>query len=81
MVGSYPTQTVEEIARLEAAAEQERRGAEGDASRAGHWQEQYEDLGLLRRYGQDGRVARERAERFAADAEEQDPPRSSAGIS
>ncbi|MDQ2897371.1 MAG: AAA family ATPase, partial [Actinomycetota bacterium] len=72
VVDSYPADTVGEIARLEAAAEQERRGAKGDVGRAGHWQEQYEDLGFLTRRGQEGRQARERAERFAAAAAEQD---------
>ncbi len=72
VVGSYPTQTVGEIARLEAAVKQERRGAKGDAGRAGHWQGVYENLGVWGRRGQDGREARERAERFAAAAEEQD---------
>jgi len=72
IVDSYPAETVREILRLEGHAASERQLAGGDAWRAGHWQSQYEDLGLLGRRGQQGRQARERVERFAAAAAQQD---------
>ena len=71
IVDSYPADTAREILRLQGAAASERQLAGGDAWRAGHWQDQYEDLGLLGRRGQQGRQARERADRFAAQAGEQ----------
>jgi hypothetical protein len=71
VLDSYPAETAREILRLEGRAAVERQGAEGDAWRAGHWQGVYEDLGVLRRRGQDGREARERADQFTARAEKQ----------
>jgi len=71
IVDSYPADTAREIARLQGHAASERQLADGDAWRAGHWQDQYEELGLLGRRGQQGRQARERADRFAAQADEQ----------
>jgi len=71
IVDSYPADTAREILRLQGAAASERQLAGEDAWRAGHWQSQYEDLGLLGRRGQQGRQARERADRFAAQADEQ----------
>jgi len=71
IVDSYPADTAREILRLEAHAASERQLAGKDAWRAGHWQSQYEELGLLGRRGQEGRQARERADRFAAQADEQ----------
>jgi conjugative relaxase-like TrwC/TraI family protein len=71
VVDSYPTETAREINRLWQAGMQERQGAEGDAERAEHWQGVYDDLGVLRRRGTEGREIRERAEQFTARAEEQ----------
>lgn len=71
IVDSYPTETARAIARFQDEAAGERQRAEGDAGRAGHWQAVYEDLGVLRRRGQDGRQIRERADGFAARADEQ----------
>ncbi len=68
---SYPADTVREIARLRGRAGSERELADGDAWRAGQWQQKYEDLGFLARRGHDGRQIQERADRFAAAAEEQ----------
>ena len=71
VVDSYPTDTAREIARLKGRADSERELAGGDAWRAEHWQGVYQNLGLLGRHGQEGRQARERVDRFAAAAEEQ----------
>jgi conjugative relaxase-like TrwC/TraI family protein len=71
IVDSYPAQTAGEIARLEGRAAVERQGAEGDAWRAAHWQGVYEDLGVLARRRVKGRQVRERADEFAARADEQ----------
>ena len=71
VVDSYPTQTVREIARLQGQAAVQRQGAGEDEWRAAHWQGVYDDLGVLRRRGRDGRDAREQAERFAGRADEQ----------
>ncbi len=70
IVDSYPAETAREILRLEGHAASERQLAGEDAWRAGHWQEQYEQLGLLGRRGQQGRQARERADSFAAAGDE-----------
>ncbi len=70
VVDSYPVDTAREILRLEGRATSERERAGGDAWRSEHWQGVYEDLGLLGRRGHDGRQARERADRFAAQADE-----------
>lgn len=67
----YPADTAREIARLKGRADSARELAGGDAWRAEHWQGVYEQLGVLRRHGQEGRQARERAEQFAARAEDQ----------
>jgi conjugative relaxase-like TrwC/TraI family protein len=71
IVDSYPTQTAREIALLQDEAAGERQRAEGDAWRSEHWQDQYDRLGILRRRGQDGRQARQRADRFAQQADAQ----------
>ncbi|MGH2869795.1 MAG: hypothetical protein ACRDNK_19790, partial [Solirubrobacteraceae bacterium] len=68
---SYPADTVREIVRLEGAAVGEHKLAEGDEWRSGHWQDQYEQLGFVARRGQQGRQLKERADGFAARAEEQ----------
>lgn len=71
VVDSYPTETAREILRLEGAAAGERKLAEEDRWRSGHWQEQYEQLGLLARRGRQGRQLKDRADGFAAAADEQ----------
>jgi len=71
IVDGYPADTAREIARLKGRADSERELAGGDAWRAEHWQGVYEQLGVLRRHGQEGRQARERADQFAARAEDQ----------
>jgi len=71
IVDGYPADTAREIARLKGRADSERQLAGGDAWRAEHWQGVYEQLGVLRRHGQEGRQARERADQFAARAEDQ----------
>ncbi len=71
IVDSYPADTAREIARLQGRADSERELAGGDAWRSEHWQGVYEDLGLFGRRGQEGRQARERADEFAARADEQ----------
>ncbi|MGH2909099.1 MAG: AAA family ATPase, partial [Solirubrobacteraceae bacterium] len=68
---SYPADTAREIVRLEGAAVGEHKLAEGDEWRSGHWQEQYEQLWFVARRGRDGRPLQQRADGFAARAEEQ----------
>ncbi len=71
VIDSYPTDTAREIQRLTSVAAGERKRATEDARRAEHWQGVYDDLGILGRRSPDGRQARERADRFAAEAAEQ----------
>jgi conjugative relaxase-like TrwC/TraI family protein len=71
ILDSYPAEAAREIDRLWQAGVQERQAADGDAQRAAHWQGQYEDLGVLRRRGTEGREIHDRAEQFTARAEQQ----------
>jgi hypothetical protein len=71
IMDSYPTDVAREIDRLWQAGVQEHHGADGDTQRAEHWQGVYDELGVLRRRGAEGREAQERADGFIARAEEQ----------
>jgi conjugative relaxase-like TrwC/TraI family protein len=71
VVDSYPAEAAREIDRLWQAGVQERQAADGDAQRAAHWQGVYDDLGVLRRRGAEGRQIHDRAEQFTARAEQQ----------
>jgi energy-coupling factor transporter ATP-binding protein EcfA2 len=71
ILDSYPAEAAREIDRLWQAGIQEREAADGDTERAAHWQGQYEDLGVLRRRGAEGREIHDRAEQFTARAEQQ----------
>jgi conjugative relaxase-like TrwC/TraI family protein len=71
VVDSYPAETAREIRRLEGRAKVQRQEADGDAGRSEHWQDVYQDLGVLARRRVEGRQARERADGFAARAGEQ----------
>jgi conjugative relaxase-like TrwC/TraI family protein len=71
IVDSYPTEAAREIDRLWQAGIQEREAADGDTERAAHWQGVYDDLGVLRRRGTEGREIHDRAEQFTVRAEQQ----------
>jgi conjugative relaxase-like TrwC/TraI family protein len=71
ILDSYPAEAAREIDRLWQAGVQARQGADGDTERAAHWQGQYDDLGVLRRRGAEGREIHDRAEQFTARAEQQ----------
>jgi conjugative relaxase-like TrwC/TraI family protein len=71
MLATYPADVEREIRRLEGQAGQAHESAAGDRWRAEHWQHTYEQLGPLRRRGQDGRQLKDRADQFAEAAEEQ----------
>jgi conjugative relaxase-like TrwC/TraI family protein len=71
ILDSYPAEAAGEIDRLWQAGVQEHQAADGDAQRAAHWQGQYEDLGVLRRRGAEGREIHDRAEQFTVRAEQQ----------
>jgi conjugative relaxase-like TrwC/TraI family protein len=71
VVDSYPAEAAREIDRLWQAGMQEREAADSDTERAAHWQGQYDDLGVLRRRGTEGREIHDRAEQFTARAEQQ----------
>jgi conjugative relaxase-like TrwC/TraI family protein len=71
VVDSYPAEAAREIDRLWQAGVQARQGADGDTERAAHWEGVYDDLGVLRRRGAEGREIHDRAEQFTARAEQQ----------
>jgi len=71
VLATYPVDVEREIRRLEGQAGQAHESATQDRWRSEHWQHTYEDLGVLRRRGQDGRQAKDRADTFTARAEEQ----------
>jgi conjugative relaxase-like TrwC/TraI family protein len=71
ILDSYPAEAAREIDRLWQAGVQARQAADGDTERAAHWQGVYDDLGVLRRRGAEGREIHDRAEQFTARAEQQ----------
>jgi energy-coupling factor transporter ATP-binding protein EcfA2 len=71
VLATYPVDVELEIQRLEGQAGQAHESAAEDRWRAEHWQAAYDDLGPLRRRGQDGRQLKDRAEQFAKRAAEQ----------
>jgi conjugative relaxase-like TrwC/TraI family protein len=68
---TYPVDVEQEIRRLKGQAGQAHEAAAGDRGRSEHWQGVYEQLGPLRRRGQDGRQLKDRADEFAERADEQ----------
>jgi conjugative relaxase-like TrwC/TraI family protein len=68
-LATYPADVEREIARLEEQAGQARGAAAGDRERAERSQDAYEQLGVLRRRGQDGRQLQDQAEQFTDRAQ------------
>ena len=66
---TYPADVETQIHRLREQAKGAREVAAGDQKRAEYWQARYDELGMLRRRGQDGRQLQEHAEQFTERAQ------------
>jgi conjugative relaxase-like TrwC/TraI family protein len=69
VLATYPGDVEQQIARLEEQAGQAHGAAAGDRERAERSQDAYEQLGVLRRRGQDGRQLQDQAEQFTDRAQ------------